>query len=215
MKGYKGKQKESHKMSIKEFKDLPELFRTNLSAMVIRINLPSNKLRLWEGFSSFEKKILGNTFENATTKYQPWEMWKKIHNEPEPVCLIEIGYKLGLIDLTTRNEFLREINLKTISKKNEKTNNHKKPNWNKKEGKLFFNNELIRKIRLKKFPSNAEVIFTAFHKARWKSTIPNPLADKDQRTLENAIRHLKKGLSVIAFSSVRRATEISWVLCEQ
>jgi len=199
-------------MSIKEFNELPELIKTNFNAMVIRINLPRNKMRLWEAFSSREKKTLGGSYQNAIKTYKPWEMWQKFHHIPEPVCLIEIGYKLGLIDLATRDEFLREINYKTKTIKAVKTLNNLKPIWKKETGELRYNDELIRKIRRTKCPTNAEAIFNAFHKARWKSTIPNPLGNKDPRTLEDSIRQLRKGLSLITFSSARRGTEISWGL---
>lgn len=199
-------------MSIKEFNELPELIKTNFNAMVIRINLPRNKMRLWEAFSSREKKTLGGSYQNVIKTYKPWEMWQKLHHIPEPVCLIEIGYKLGLIDLANRDEFLREINYKTKTIKAVKTNKNLKPIWDKETGMLSYNDDIIRSTRPTKFPTNAAVIFNAFHKARWKSTIPNPLTNKDQRTLEDAIRHLKKGLSVITFSSARRGTEISWGL---
>lgn len=199
-------------MSIKNFDELPYLIQTNFESMVIRINLPSNKLRLWEVFSSKEKKTLGGSYENAKTKYQPWEMWQRIHHNPEPVCFIEIGYKIGLIDLATRDEFLREVNYEPKTQMTFKNNNNLKPIWDKETGVLSYNDDIIRNTRLTTFPTNAEVIFNAFHKARWKSTIPNPLINKDQRTLEDSIRHLKKGLSRITFSSVRGATEIYWRL---
>ena len=199
-------------MTIKKFDELPELIQTNFNAMVIRINLPRNKMRLWEVFSPKQKKALGGSYENAEIKYQTWAMWKKIYHDPEPVCFIEIGYKLGLIDLPTRDEFLREINYKTKTIKAVKTNKNLKPIWDKETGMLSYNDDIIRSTRPTKFPTNAAVIFNAFHKARWKSTIPNPLTNKDQRTLEDAIRHLKKGLSVITFSSARRGAEISWGL---
>ncbi len=199
-------------MKIKEFNELPELIQTNFNAMVIRISLPRNKMRLWEMFSPKQKKALGGSYENAEINYQTWAMWKKIYHDPEPVCFIEIGYKLGLIDLATRDEFFREINYKTKTTKAVKTINNLKPIWKKEAGELFYNDELIRKIRRTKCPTNAEAIFNAFHKARWKSTIPNPLNNKDPRTLEDSIRHLRKGLSLITFSSARRGTEISWGL---
>jgi hypothetical protein len=199
-------------MSIKKFNELPELIQTNFNAMVIRINLPRNKMRLWEAFSFREKKTLGGSYQNAIKTYKPWEMWQKFHHIPEPVCLIEIGYKLGLIDLATRDEFLREINYKTKTIKAVKTLNNLKPIWKKETGELRYNDELIRKIRRTKCPTNAEAIFNAFHKARWKLTIPNPLNNKDPKILEDSIRHLRKGLSVITFSSARRGAEISWGL---
>ena len=201
-------------MSIKEFNELPELIKTNFNAMVIRINLPRNKMRLWEAFSFREKKTLGGSYQNAIKTYKPWEMWQKFHHIPEPVCLIEIGYKLGLIDLATRDEFLREINYKTKTIKAVKTLNNLKPIWKKETGELRYNDELIRKIRRTKCPTNAEAIFNAFHKARWKLTIPNPLNNKDPKILEDSIRHLRKGLSVITFSSARRGAEISWGLVD-
>ncbi len=199
-------------MSIKKFNELPELIQTNFNSMVIRINLSRNKMRLWEGFSSKEKKTLGDSYQNAIKNHSSWEMWQKIHDIPQPVCLIEVGYKLGLIDLATRNEFLRDINYKIKAIKTVKTFNNLKPIWKKETGELRYNDELIRKIRRTKCPTNAEAIFNAFHKARWKSTIPNPLDNKDPRTLEDSIRHLRKGLSLITFSSARRGTEISWGL---
>lgn len=199
-------------MSIKKFNELPELIQTNFNSMVIRINLSRNKMRLWESFSSREKKTLGDSYQNAIKNHSSWEMWQKIHDIPQPVCLIEVGYKLGLIDLATRDEFFREINYKTKTTKTVKTINNLKPRWKKEAGELFYNDELIRKIRRTKCPTNAEAIFNAFHKARWKSTIPNPLNNKDPKILEDSIRHLRKGLSVITFSSVRRAAEISWGL---
>ncbi len=199
-------------MSIKKFNELPELTQSNFNSMVIRINLPRNKMRLWEAFSFREKKTLGDSYQNAIKTYKPWEMWQKIYHIPEPVCLIEIGYKLGLIDLANRDEFLREINYKTKTIKAVKTNKNLKPKWKKVTGELSYNDELIRKTRPRKCLTNAEAIFNAFHKARWKSTIPNPLVKKDPKILEDSIRHLKKGLSVITFSSARRGTEISWGL---
>jgi hypothetical protein len=201
-------------MSIKKFNELPELIQTNFNAMVIRINLPRNKMRLWEAFSYREKKTLGSSYQNAIKIYKPWEMWQKFHHIPEPVCLIEIGYKLGLIDLATRDEFLREINYKTKTIKAVKTLNNLKPIWKKETGELRYNDELIRKIRRTKCPTNAEAIFNAFHKARRKSIIPNPLNNKDPKILEDSIRHLRKGLSVITFSSARRGAEISWGLVD-
>jgi len=201
-------------MSIIKFNELPELIQTNFNAMVIRINLPRNKMRLWETFSYREKKTLGSSYQNAIKIYKTWEMWQKFHHIPEPVCLIEIGYKLGLIDLATRDEFLREINYKTKTIKAVKTLNNLKPIWKKETGELRYNDELIRKIRRTKCPTNAEAIFNAFHKARWKSTIPNPLNNKDPKILEDSIRHLRKGLSVITFSSARRGAEISWGLVD-
>ena len=199
-------------MKIKEFNELPELIQTNFNAMVIRISLPRNKMRLWEMFSSKQKKDLGGSYENAEINYQTWAMWKKIYHDPEPVCFIEIGYKLGLIDLTTRDEFLREINYKIKTTKAVKTINDFKPIWKKETGKLHYNDDIIRNTRLTRFPTNAAVIFNAFQKARWKSTIPNPLTNGDKKALEDSIRHLRKGLSVITFSSARRGTEISWGL---
>ena len=199
-------------MKIKEFNELPELIQTNFNSMVIRINLSRNKMRLWELFSSREKKTLGGSYQNAIKTYKLWEMWQKFYEIPEPVCLIEVGYKLGLIDLATRDEFFREINYKTKTTKTVKIINNLKPIWKKEAGELFYNDELIRKIRRTKCLTNAEAIFNAFHKARWKSTIPNPLNNKDPKILEDSIRHLRKGLSVITFSSARRGAEISWGL---
>lgn len=199
-------------MKIKEFNELPELIQTNFNAMVIRINLPRNKMRLWEGFSSKEKKTLGDSYQNAIKNHNSWEMWQKIHHNFQPVCFIEIGYKLGLIDLATRDEFLREINYKTKTIKAVKTNNNLIPIWNKETGVLSYNDDIIRNTRLTIFPTNAALIFNAFQKARWKSTIPNPLNNKDPKILEDSIRHLRKGLSLITFSSARRGAEISWGL---
>lgn len=153
-------------MSIKKFNELPELTQSNFNSMVIRINLPRNKMRLWEAFSFREKKTLGDSYQNAIKTYKPWEMWQKIYHIPEPVCLIEIGYKLGLIDLANRDEFLREINYKTKTIKAVKTNKNLKPKWKKVTGELSYNDELIRKTRPRKCLTNAEAIFNAFHKAR-------------------------------------------------
>ena len=129
-------------MTIKKFNELPELIQTNFNSMVIRINLSRNKMRLWESFSSREKKTLGGSYQNAIKTYKLWEMWQKFYEIPEPVCLIEVGYKLGLIDLATRDEFFMEINYKTKTTKTVKIIN------NLKFDAIYLNSLMDRKFTL-------------------------------------------------------------------
>ena len=165
--------------------------------------------RLWERvFTSAQRTELGGDFWTAYSK--PMERSacaQKLHSGSEQRAIIESGFALGFLRDFDRHRLIEEIGESTPQNTDKRV-----PQWNAATGKLFWENRLVRKLRILKKPSNIQIILNAFEAAGWPERIPNPvrpgLAPPVQ--VHETLRSLNKNLKAIRFHSQEGAGAIHW-----
>lgn len=86
-----------------------------------------------------------------------------------------------------------------------------KPRWDRDAGELWFNGEIVRRVPLTGRAKNVRKILDAFETDGWDRRIDDPLdPDVSARRLPDALKSLKKGLSVINFRGDGSGSGVVW-----
>ncbi|MEN9673708.1 MAG: hypothetical protein RL553_1973, partial [Planctomycetota bacterium] len=170
--------------------------------------------------SEKDKDILKNAIENK--KYHPKnkalpnacipQMWTILHNEPEIVGTIKTAFRLDLISRNDRDELLQKIGWDASPiQVQKKSSGEKKPFWNQREGKLYFNGKAVLTTQRRKKLSNIQIILQEFQDQDWLAEMKNPLI-KTNYLIKNGIEYLNSISKVIQFSIAAGGNYLCWSL---
>ena len=85
------------------------------------------------------------------------------------------------------------------------------PIWDRSEGKLFFQGQAIREVRVCKTRSRLQVIVEAFQNAGWAKCIHEPFnGDLPESQVRGTVTELNRDLVAIRFHVQAGGTEIRW-----
>ena len=86
-----------------------------------------------------------------------------------------------------------------------------RPRWERADGKLWFGDKAIRKLRICGTATRLERILDAFEKNSWKSSIAEPFGGRiRQGDLHRIVNQLNEGLKSISFHVRGGGREITW-----
>ena len=145
----------------------------------------------------------------------PWVLLQELTGKPELYCLVEVSFRLKLIDSNKKNELLNEL-FGTVEESKIKNNKIRfrveKPIWNKGKGLLEFNDKLVLKTQVRKKTTIIQEILQAFQDLNWPEKIDDPFyksLKSDRRFILGYLNRLAKK-SGISFS---RSPDRKFIFC--
>ena len=207
-------------MALLKFEDLGPKTQDRIKKLVKELGFDANRDLFWERLSEDDKVRLKKEIDNL--KYHPKnktlpnacipQMWKILHNEPEIVGTIKAAFRLGIISRSDRDEILQKIggDASPIQVQNQKkSTSEKKPFWNQREGKLYFNDKAVLITQRRKKPSNIQIILQELQDQDWPVEMKNPLI-KTNYLIKNGIEYLNGISKVIRFSIAAGGNYLCW-----
>ena len=173
-----------------------------------RVTLTPSIVEFWRRLSPEQRQLLGNDVEIASLKYDgAVGMWCRLTGATPGRAVLEVAQRIGFLDQFTVESLTQELGERLKRSKSAIL-----PFWNNGDGTLRYGKHLARTVRVMAQPSNIQIILDAFQAANWTTTIPNPLAKKDQQRLHQALRSLNGGLRRLRFQSQQGGQVINWVV---
>jgi hypothetical protein len=205
-------------MALLKFEDLGPKTQDRIKKLAIELGFDANRVLFWESLSEKDKDILKYAIENK--KYHPKnkalpnaclpQMWTILYNEPEIVGTIKTAFRLDIISRSDRDELLQKIGCDaTPIQVQKKSSGEKKPFWNQKEGKLYFNGKAVLTTQRRKKPSNIQIILQELQDQDWPVEMKNPLI-KTNYLIKNGIEYLNGISKVIRFSIAAGGNYLCW-----
>ena len=178
-------------MALLKFEDLGPKTQDRIKKLVKELGFDANRDLFWERLSEDDKVRLKKEIDNL--KYHPKnktlpnacipQMWKILHNEPEIVGTIKAAFRLGIISRNDRDELLQKIGWDASPiQVQKKSSGEKKPFWNQREGKLYFNGKAVLTTQRRKKLSNIQIILQEFQDQDWLAEMKKPF---DKKKLSN------------------------------
>jgi hypothetical protein len=132
-----------------------------------------------------------------------------LHNLSEHQALIEMARKCNFLFPGEDERLLRHLG-KNIPPGG-RSGRRGKPRLDD-EGKLWFRDQIIRRLSLRKVATKVEQLVQAFQASGWPRRIPNPFADNvDPQYIHKAVNLANSNLLVIRFEVLRQGTVVAWV----
>ena len=205
-------------MALLKFEDLGPKTQDRIKKLVKELGFDANRDLFWENLSEKDKDKLKNIIENK--KYHPKnktlpnactpQMWTILHNEPEIVGTIKAAFQLEIISRSDRDEMLQKIGWDASPiQVQKKSNGEKKPFWNQREGKLYFNGKAVLFTDRREQPSKIQIILQEFQSEGWPDEIKNPLIKKNY-LIKDGIKYLNGISKVIQFSIAAGGNYLCW-----
>ena len=205
-------------MALLKFEDLGPKTQDRIKKLVLELGVDANRDLFWERLSEDDKVRLKKEIDNL--KYHPKnktlpnacipQMWKILHNEPEIVGTIKAAFRLGIISRNDRDELLQKIGWDASPiQVQKKSSGEKKPFWNHREGKLYFNDKAVLITQRRKKPSNIQIILQELQDQDWPVEMKNPLI-KTNYLIKNGIEYLNGISKVIRFSIAAGGNYLCW-----
>ena len=205
-------------MALLKFEDLGPKTQDRIKKLVKELGFDVNRILFWESLSEKDKDILKYAIENK--KYHPKnkalpnacipQMWTILYNEPEIVGTIKTAFRLELISRNDRDELLQKIGWDASPiQVQKKSSGEKKPFWNQREGKLYFNGKAVLTTQRRKKLSNIQIILQEFQDQDWLAEMKNPLI-KTNYLIKNGIEYLNSISEVIQFSIAAGGNYLCW-----
>lgn len=172
----------------------------------LRINYIAAAERLWERHLSLnDRKRLGNDLASAWTQFGGTVgMFMEARRVDYVEAIIQVAALLGFLTTDDREWLRREWRLPATS-----PTNLLRPVWNPETGKLYWNRQLIRTVRLSRsHPSNVHLLLSRFEDNNWPEIVDSPF--RFEAHLHDALRMLKRGLTGITFSAANGGTRCRW-----
>lgn len=205
-------------MALLKLEDLGPKTQDRIKKLAIELGFDANRVLFWESLSEDDKGRLKNAIENknyhsknkALPNASVLHMWEILHNEPEIVGTVKAAFRLEIISRSDRDELLQKIGCDASPiQVQKKSRSEKKPSWNQKEGKLYFNNkEILITQRRTKF-SKIQNILQHFQDHDWPDEIKNPLIKTNYR-IKDGIKYLNGISKVIQFSIAAGGNYLCW-----
>ena len=205
-------------MALLKFEDLGPKTQDRIKKLVKELGFDANRDLFWERLSEDDKVRLKKEIDNL--KYHPKnktlpnactpQMWKILYNEPEIVGTIKAAFLLEIISRSDRDEILQKIGWDASPiQVQKKSSSEKKPFWNQREGKLYFNDKAVLITQRRKNPSNIQIILQELQDQDWPVEMKNPLI-KTNYLIKNGIEYLNGISKVIRFSIAAGGNYLCW-----
>lgn len=171
--------------------------------------------RVWQQMlTAADRRKLGRDLDDACNRHGGGVgMWMKLHRVIETRALAEVGFRIGLIDMPTRDWLLQEIRNDSGRRR------QPRPKWDKISGELRYREKLVRRVRRMESETRVVQILNRFQTAGWPRSIKTPQDIREgseepsawgQQTVHQAIRSLNSTLSDIRFHACGGAGTIYW-----
>jgi len=205
-------------MALLKFEDLGPKTQDRIKKLVKELGFDVNRILFWESLSEKDKDILKNAIENK--KYHPKnkmlpnacipQMWTILHNEPEIIGTIKTAFQLEIISRSDRDDMLQKIGWDASPiQVQKKSSGEKKPFWNQREGKLYFNGKAVLTTQRRKKLSNIQIILQELQDQNWPDEIKNPLITTNC-LIKDGIKYLNGISKVIQFSIAAGGNYLCW-----
>ena len=205
-------------MALLKFEDLGPKTQDRIKKLAIELGFDTNRGLFWESLSEDDKGRLKNAIENknyhsknkALPNASVQHMWKILHNEPEIVGTVKAAFRLDIISRSDRDELLQKIGCDaTPIQVQKKSSGEKKPFWNQREGKLYFNGKAVLTTQRRKKLSNIQIILQELQDQNWPDEIKNPLITTNC-LIKDGIKYLNGISKVIQFSIAAGGNYLCW-----
>ena len=205
-------------MALLKFEDLGPKTQDQIKKLAIELGFDANRVLFWKSLSEDDKGRLKKEIDNL--KYHPknktlpnasvLHMWKILHNEPEILGTVKVAFRLDIISRSSRDELLQKIGCDASPiQVQKKSRSEKKPSWNQKEGKLYFNNKEILITQRRTNSSKIQIILQHFQDHDWPNEVKNPLIITNYR-IKDGIKYLNGISKVIQFSVAAGGNYLCW-----
>ena len=194
--------------------------------LMVTLGFEEHRLAFWDSLTEINRNYLRKKFKvpkpletdkDAVLLPQatPWVLLQELTGKPELYCLVEVSFRLKLIDSNKKNELLNEL-FGTVEESKIKNNKirfrFEKPIWNKGKGLLEFNDKLVLKTQVRKKTTIIQEILQAFQDLNWPEKIDDPFyksLKSDRRFILGYLHRLAKK-SGISFS---RSPDRKFIFC--
>lgn len=179
----------------------------------LRVCSPSRANILWNDvFTPDERRRLGDDLQTAWERHHTLGMWMLVKSYSNRfLALVKLGVELEALSQLHAKSMLRAAGLKHTRSRRTSP----KIDWDRDLGRLTFDGQTIRNIKVFKIPSNVERILNAFQQAGWPSSVLNPLDDPlDPEKLHQAIKELNKYKKYVRFSARGGASFVVWTILD-
>ena len=215
--------KENHtkgypKMALLKHEDLGPKTQDRIKKLLKELSFDFNRVLFWESLNEKDKNKLTNAIEKKNyypknkslpNAYIP-EIWEILHNESEIIGTIKAAFQLEIISRSDRDELLQKIGWGASPiQVQKKSSGEKKPFWNQREGKIYFNGKAVLITQRRKKLSNIQIILQEFQDQDWPAEIKNPLI-KTSYIIKNGIDYLNSISKVIQFSIAAGGNYLCW-----
>jgi len=194
--------------------------------LMVTLGFEEHRLAFWDSLTEINRNYLRKKFKipkpletdkDAVLLPQatPWVLLQELTGKPELYCLVEVSFRLKLIDSNKKNELLNEL-FGTVEESKIKNNKIRfrveKPIWNKGKGLLEFNDKLVLKTQVREKTTIIQEILQAFQDLNWPEKIDDPFykaLKSDRRFILGYLNRLAKK-SGISFS---RSPDRKFIFC--
>lgn len=194
--------------------------------LMVTLGFEEHRLAFWDSLTEINRNYLRKKFKvpkpletdkDAVLLPQatPWVLLQELTGKPELYCLVEVSFRLKLIDSNKKNELLNEL-FGTVEESKIKNNKIRfrveKPIWNKGKGLLKFNDKLVLKTQVREKTTIIQEILQAFQDLNWPEKIDDPFykaLKSDRRFILGYLNRLAKK-SGISFS---RSPDRKFIFC--
>lgn len=194
--------------------------------LMVTLGFEEHRLAFWDSLTEINRNYLRKRFKvpkpletdkDAVLLPQatPWVLLQELTGKPELYCLVEVSFRLKLIDSNKKNELLNEL-FGTVEESKIKNNKIRsrveKPIWNKGKGLLKFNDKLVLKTQVREKTTIIQEILQAFQDLNWPEKIDDPFykaLKSDRRFILGYLNRLAKK-SGISFS---RSPDRKFIFC--
>jgi len=190
--------------------DLPDRLRQTIETLEPRVQAAPAAIAVWQRqFTAAERAGLGEE------PYAAWKnhgrtagMWATVREVPRDQAIIEIAYALDWLDTATTNELLRALGADQA--------NAVKPRWLKAKGELWFDGQIVRRIRNVASAKNVVAVLDCFEIDGWPVRIDDPVtAGGDSSRRRRTIESLNKELKAIRFSCGGDGCSFEWKILQR
>ena len=160
--------------------------------------------RIWRRLlSDVDRQQLGGNLEQAWRRHGSVGMWMAVRGVSVERAIVDVACGLEVMSEHTAGWLLRELG--------EKENSHsiERPHWDVESGELRLGGRIIRRVKIRRVPSNIQQVLDSFQEAGWPTRIENPVGD-DQHQLHLTLQSLNRRLDLIRFHSHEGGRAISW-----
>lgn len=190
----------------------PPAFEKALQEAEDRIRPINAAIHLWKRvFTEVDRAKLGGEFD-AACRYkvlgQAAEMWMRLHGCTKNRAVLDVAHALDLLSESNFVWLRREIG-EPVTPLPPPPAPPPLLQWSSADGTLKFHGTVVRRLRIKKSPTNPQKILDAFESAGWTSRIANPM-HLGQQQLHEALRSLNRDLEGIRFHSIEGGNAIRW-----
>ena len=190
--------------------DLPERLRKKLEELEPRVQGVVAATAIWtRHFTTAEQRTLGDD------AYIAWKnngrtagMWAAVREVSRDQAIVAIAYALDWLDTKTSSELLEALG--------GGEENVSKPRWLKEKRELWFEGQIVRRIRNASRAKNVIAVLGAFEDSGWPTQIDDPVTsggDSSQR--RRTMESLNDGLKRIYFFCTGDGLSFGWEILKQ